>query len=44
MLFRSAAVIGLVVPRESGPVALSTRYGGRRLYDTPTSEPLPRIC
>mgnify|MGYP000966807852 CR=1 FL=1 len=41
---KGAAVIGLVVPRESGPVALSTRYGGRRLYDTPTSEPLPRIC
>jgi hydrogenase expression/formation protein HypE len=41
---RGAAVAGRIVPREAGPVALATRYGGRRLYDTPTSEPLPRIC
>ncbi len=41
---RGAAVAGRIVPREAGPVAFATRYGGRRLYDTPTSEPLPRIC
>lgn len=41
---RGSAVVGRVVPREPGPVAFATQYHGRRLYDTPTSEQLPRIC
>lgn len=39
-----AARIGRMVPAAPSPVVWVTRYGGRRLYDLPTSEPLPRIC
>jgi hydrogenase expression/formation protein HypE len=41
---RDAAVVGRMVPAAPSPVVWVTRYGGRRLYDVPTSEPLPRIC
>lgn len=41
---QEAAVIGRLVPREAAPVILETAFGGRRLCDTPASEPLPRIC
>ena len=39
-----ARIVGRIVARESGPVVMVTLSGGRRLYDTPASEPLPRIC
>jgi hydrogenase expression/formation protein HypE len=39
-----AAAIGSVIPMGPGPVLLRTGFGGRRVYDTLASDPLPRIC
>jgi hydrogenase expression/formation protein HypE len=39
-----AAQVGQMGPAEPSPVVLETAYGGRRLYDTLASDPLPRIC
>ena len=39
-----AKVAGQVVQKAAGPVILKTLFGGRRIYDTLASDPLPRIC
>jgi hydrogenase expression/formation protein HypE len=39
-----AARIGEVTARGQGAVQMRTRFGGQRLLDWPTGEPLPRIC
>lgn len=41
---REAAVIGEVVADVNGFVQLDTRFGGTRIIDWLTGEPLPRIC
>ncbi len=39
-----AAIIGRVASRGDAPVAMRTRYGGRRVVDMLSGEQLPRIC
>jgi hydrogenase expression/formation protein HypE len=43
-LGRHAARIGSVASSHAGIVELITPVGGRRLFDLPFAEPLPRIC
>ena len=44
LLGRRAAVLGRVVDRHPGTVALRTAIGGRRVLPMPLGEQLPRIC
>jgi hydrogenase expression/formation protein HypE len=39
-----AAEIGEVVPEPPGMVLVDTAFGGRRVMDLLTGDPLPRIC
>jgi hydrogenase expression/formation protein HypE len=39
-----ACRIGRLMKAQEGPVVLVSRYGGSKIYDTLTSDPLPRIC
>ena len=43
-LGREAARIGEVVDDPHGFVQMATRFGGQRVVDWLTGEPLPRIC
>ena len=44
ILGKNAAIIGRVVSDHPGKVVLKTETGGRRIIDSLTGDPLPRIC
>jgi hydrogenase expression/formation protein HypE len=44
ILGRESAVIGQVTSDHPGKVVLKTETGGRRIIDSLTGDPLPRIC
>ncbi len=41
---RNAAVIGEVTAENKGEVILRNRFGGMRYVDTPSGDPIPRVC
>ena len=41
---QGACIIGRAVPRHSGMVTMTTRFGGQRIVDMLIGEQLPRIC
>jgi len=43
-LGRQSAIIGRVSGENPGKVILKTETGGRRIIDSLTGDPLPRIC
>jgi hydrogenase expression/formation protein HypE len=43
-LGRDAAILGRVIDDENQFVRIDTNFGGTRILDWPTGEPLPRIC
>jgi hydrogenase expression/formation protein HypE len=41
---RNAAIIGEVTAENKGEVILRNRFGGMRYVDTPSGDPIPRVC